>query len=279
MMDLARAKLRCTPMGARLWCGGGGGDGGYAERQAQLKAEQDAAIQKVNAQFGKGDGAPMYATSDAPAVWTMTSDTDAGGQQSVWQPGGQVRTITGYDTATRDANAAAREKLYGTISTDAEARLLDKLGQDRTKATRAANFQLARQGLAGGSAAIDQGSEILKAFQEGSLKARDSALAAGNGARAADEKTRVSLINNIRSGMAENDALSAAYSGMQNNANEARDQAMATDIGGFFSDLAILNNNVRYQQGMGSTLGRYGSSSPYGSASSGGFGGSITRGG
>lgn len=278
MIDLARAKLQCTPMGGRLWCGGGGGDGGYAERQAQLKAEQDAAIQKVNAQFGKGDGAPIYATTTTPGQWSMTSDTDSAGQQGVYLPPTETRTLTGYDTATRDANAAAREKLYGTISSDAEARLLDKLGTDRTKATRAAGFQLARQGLAGGSAAIDQGSEILKAFQEGSLKARDSALAAGNNARAADEKTRVGLINNIRSGMAENDALSAAYAGLQNNANEARDQAMATDIGQFFGDLAILNNNVRYQQGMTSSLGRYGSSGGYGSASTGGFGGGITRG-
>lgn len=278
MIDLARAKLQCTPMGARLWCGGGGGDGGYAERQAQLKAEQDAAIQKVNAQFGKGEGAPIYSVVSNPGGYQVTNESESGAQQGNFVPPSETRTITGYDTATRDANAAARENLYKTISTDAEARLLDKLGQDRTKATRAANFQLARQGLAGGSAAIDQGSEILKAFQEGSLKARDSALAAGNNARSADEKTRVSLINNIRSGMAENDALSAAYAGMQNNANEARDQAMATDIGGFFNDLAILNNNVRYQQGMSSTLGRYGSSSPYGSASTGGFGGGITRG-
>lgn len=217
-------------------CGGGGGsdDGGYAARQAQTKAEQDAAIARVNNVFGKGTGA------ESPA------------------------------------NLAGREQLYSTIGADSEARLLDTLGTDRTKAERNVRMQLARQGLMGGSADIDQGSELLEQFQKGSLEARNAATGASNSARANDEKTRVNLINNVRSGMAETDALSAAYAGLNNNANEARDAAMATDIGGFFNDLGILNNQIAYQKGVTNTTGRYAQPGIVSPASSGGFGGRIT---
>lgn len=236
MIDLLRAKLSCLPMGARLYGGGGGGDNGYSDRQAAMKADQDVAIRNVNDIFGKGLGAGS------------------------------------------DANLAGRESLYGTITSDAEARMLDQLGRDRTKATRGVDFQLARQGLAGGSAGIDQGRELLQHYDEGALKAHDSALAAGNDARSADEKTRLGLIGNIRSGMEKSDALSAAYAGMQNNAATARDNALSTNIGGFFDDMSLINNAARYRVGQQAAISAYPTPGGYGSATTGGFGGRITKG-
>jgi hypothetical protein len=272
VIDLLALKRSTLPMGNRLY-GGGGGDGGVAERQAQMKAEQDEAINAINAVFGKGLGAPVYRDIPGGSTW---SQDQYGNNVMVDTPA--TRVVESYDTAARDKNATEREKLYGTITSDASARLLTKLGEDRDKAERGTRFQLARQGLGGGSADIDQNSELLDRFNEGTLEAGNAALAAGNTARSADEKTRVGLINNIRNGMSQSDALSASFSALTNNANEARDAALATDIGGFFDDINNLNAQRQYQQGV--TAGK--SAFPSGggistSGNSGGTGGRITR--
>jgi hypothetical protein len=265
---------------------GSGGDGGYAKEQARMKAEQDAAIRRVNEVFGKGEGVPVYTSRTVQDMMPVGSYTPTYGGDS-WgdiatdaQMVAVPRTVTeqtGWDTATRDKNLAGREKLYSTIMGDAEARLTDRLGKDRSQAERQVRFELARRGLMGGSADIDQGREILEKFQEGSLEARNAALGAANEARSADEKTRVNLINNIRSGMAESDALSAAFAGMQNNANSARDAAMATNIGNFFNDLSVLRGQQQFQQGMDATRNRYRTPTGATSATTGGFSGRITE--
>lgn len=271
MIDLLALKRSTLPMGNRYY-GGGGGDGGVAERQAQMKAEQDVAIQQVNAIFGKGEGAPIYGTR---TVQTPMYDQDgnfAGYTQT------EERYVTGYDTAGRDKNAAERNALYGTITKDASARLLDKLGEDRKDAERGTRFQLARQGLAGGSADIDQNAEILNQFNRGSLEAGNAALATANNARSADEKTRVGIINNIRNGMAANDAISTAFASMENNANEARDAALATNIGGFFDDINNMNAQRQYQLGVQAGRTQFGSGGGVAtSGNAGGFGGRITQ--
>lgn len=271
MIDLLALKRSTLPMGDRKY-GGGGGDGGVAARQAQMKAEQDEAIAAINSVWGKGEGAPIYGTR---SVFTPSYDADGkptGGTST------DERYITGYDTAARDTNAAEREKLYGTITSDASARLLTKLGEDRDKAERGTRFQLARQGLGGGSADIDQNTELLDRFNEGTLEAGNAALGAGNSARSADEKTRVGLINNIRNGMAQSDALSASFAALTNNANEARDAALATDIGGFFDDINNLNAQRQYQQGLTAAKSAYPSGGGIStSGNSGGTGGRITR--
>lgn len=276
MIDMQAMKRRLTPMGDRKY-GGGGGDGGYAERAAAMKADQDTAIQQVNAVFGKGEGAPIYETRYRDEVQLSPSNGGDGSTQYVTVPV-PYQAIVGYDVAARDAAARARTELYGTITGDASARLLDMLGKDRQVAERGTKFQLARQGLAGGSADIDQNREILDKFNEGSLEAGNAALAAGNQARSSDEQTRVGIINNIRNGMAANDAISSSFAALENNANEARDNAMGTTIGGFFDDINTLNKERQYQQGLERTRSQFGGGGVSTSGNSGGFGGRITKG-
>jgi hypothetical protein len=248
VIDLLAMKRSTLPMGNRRY-GGGGGDGGYAERQAEMKAEQDAAIAEVNSVFGKGQGRPIYETRYRDVIvdpGSMSGDSSWTPATVYQQP---YEAIVGYDTAARDAAAAERDALYGTITQDASARLLDRLSDDRRVAERGTKFQLARQGLAGGSADVDQNAEILRKFNEGSLEAGNAALASGNSARSADEQTRIGIINNIRNGMAASDAISASFAGLTNNANEARDAAMATNIGGFFDDINRLNEQRQFNMG------------------------------
>lgn len=280
MIDLQALKRSTLPMGNRRY-GGGGGDGGYAERQSAMRADQDAAIAEVNTIFGRGDGAPIYETRYRDGTAWVTPASYNNNDEAVPGQREQIpyQAVIGYDTEQRDANAAERDALYGTITGDASARLLDRLAQDRAVAERGTRFQLARQGVAGGSADIDQNAEILRKFNEGTLEAGNAALASGNSARSADEQTRVGIINNIRNGMAANDAISAAFAGLQNNANEARDAAMSTTIGGFFDDINNLNAQRQYQQGMQSTRNRFlGGGGVSTSGNAGGTGGNITRG-
>jgi hypothetical protein len=249
--------------------GGGGGDGGYGARQDQMRREQDRAISAINTIFGRGQGQPIYGTRTVDGAPVQQLIPGGGGFTEV-TPERQESYVTGYNTRERDRNLAERERLYGTIRQDSEARLLDTLGQDRTRAERDVRFQLARQGLMGGSADVDQGRELLEQFQEGSLEARNASTASANDARAADENTRVNLINNIRSGMAESDAVSAAFAGLNNNATAARDSAMATNIGSFFDDISILRAQNQFRGGMDSANSRYGRGGWTSSATSGG---------
>jgi hypothetical protein len=273
VIDLLALKRSTLPMGDRKY-GGGGGDGGVAERQAAMKAEQDAAIAEVNSVFGKGEGIPIWATREVRTP-VVRSGPDGDYTDYITT---QERYISGYDPAGRDKAAVEREKLYGTITQDASARLLSKLAEDRGDAERGTRFQLARQGLAGGSADIDQNAELLDRFNEGSMEAATAALSAANSARSADEKTRVGIINNIRNGMAQSDALSSSYAALTNNANEARDAALATDIGGFFDDINNMNRQREFNLGQQAIQQRYGGSGGGAtSANAGGFGGRITR--
>lgn len=141
---------------------------------------------------------------------------------------------------------AGREELYGKIAADSKALQLDDLGRERGIAERDVNFDLARRGLFGGSRQIDSESEIGDQFNRGVLTADNNAQSVANDARMGDERTRVSLINSIRSGMDGADASSAAFNAMSANANQAEINAKNQNIGGFFD--AIRGSANQFQQ-------------------------------
>lgn len=227
-------------------CGGNkGGDGGAAQRKAAEDERQSGAISSLNRIFGMGS-----ATAPDKANYTKPR-AGAGGFLAPFFDGVPEFDQAGFDAAQSEFDASngkpnAREGLYSKIAADSKALQLDDLGRDRGLAERDVGFDLARRGLSGGSREIDTSREIGDQFNRGVLTADNNSQGVANDARMSDEKTRINLINSIRSGMSDSDATSAAFNSMQNNANQAANNAKTQNIGGFFD--AIRGSANQYQQ-------------------------------
>lgn len=145
-----------------------------------------------------------------------------------------------------------REKLYSKISKDATNTALNDLNKEKSITERDLNFMLARQGLSGGSRDIDVNKDVLDTYQQGVLKASNIGISTGNDARSADDRTRVNLINSIRSGLDQGSATQQAYEGMRNNASLAQDNANAVNLSGFFDAIKNQQQQAAYIQGINS---------------------------
>jgi hypothetical protein len=149
---------------------------------------------------------------------------------------------------------AEREALYGTVKEDAVKKAMTDLDKDKEKAARELNFMLARQGLSGGSADVDQNRQLTDTYQQGILKAANIGDSTANNMRSSDDKTRVNLVNNIRSGLDGGQASQMAYEGMKNNADLARTEANNANLVGFFNNLMNGWNSFQYGQNMNQVI-------------------------
>lgn len=262
---------------------GGGGDGGAAERKAEEDARQQDAIARLNRVFGASNAierpdraAFTKAARDGYMASYASDSTDA-----MWEPPqGEFFDAEGFNAALEEANRGAaeseanrqaREGLYGRIAADSKALQLDDLGKERQLAQRDVDFDLARRGLFGGSRQVDAERDIEDQYNRGVLTADNNAQTVANNARMADEKTRVSLINSIRSGMSDADASSAAFNAMQNNANEAANAARNQSVGGFFDAIRGAANQFQQQDAYEKAFQKYRA----GGGGDGSYGGSV----
>lgn len=161
---------------------------------------------------------------------------------------------------------AERERLYGTVRTDAVNKAMSDLDRDKVDNSRELNFMLARQGLAGGSADIDSNKRLIDRYQEGVLQASNMGDTVANTARTNDEKTRVNLINNIRAGLDGGTATQIAYQGLQDNIRNAQAEANALNLQGFFGPLMQGLQGAQYQTAYDDVIRRQKQKSGYGSA-------------
>lgn len=190
--------------------GGGGGDGGAAQRKTDEEARVAAAIATINDSMGVENG-----------------DTQA----------------------SKDA-FAQRQGLYSTISQDATNKAKVDLDKERAITERNLGFDIARSGLSGGSRDIDANRDVLDTYQQGVLRAGEMGNTASTNARAADDKTRVRLIDSVRTGLDSGSAVNQAYSEMRNNSSQALNDAAGANLTGFFDRLNNQVRQVAYDKGM-----------------------------
>lgn len=267
--------------------GGGGGDGGAAERKAAEDRRIAQAIKQVNAVFGIGQFEPVAVDQNA-----FMQEITGRGSQPVNAPQGYTlinkqgtktpsnslgvlsgRGVTtntqylfnkdGYDKAVAESvaeaerkNAAAkeeREKLYGKVATDFTNNSMVDLNKERDITARDLNFQLARQGLSGGSRDVDANAEVTDRYNQGVLRANNEGVKAANNARSADTSTRQKIVNSIQAGLTADQATQQAYEGMSNNAKAAADEASTASLAGFFDALRATQQQQAYNAGYGST--------------------------
>lgn len=144
--------------------------------------------------------------------------------------------------------------MYATVGGDTRNFFANQLEEDRAAARRDLDFYKARHGLVGSSQGIDLNTEFQRRYDRGLLDIANRADAASSGMRTSDERTRLNLINNIVAGMDQGTAMSSALTQLQNNAENARQQAMQGRIANVFADLLGGFTTARHNAGMQAAL-------------------------
>lgn len=229
---------------------GNKGDGGAAERKASEEDRVARAIAKINGVFGLADEGP------APRA-SMISRFPGFKGTMVESLGKMFGGSQGISAEQAAARMGERENLYSTIGNDATNAALFGLNKEKDVIERDSRFGLARAGLSGGSRDIDLNKDILDTYQQGVLRAGEVGVSAGNNARSADDRTRVSLINSIRAGLDEGSAQQQAYESMRNNSRSAQDAANGANLTGFFNGLKDVQREYQYNQGVQEATRKY----------------------
>lgn len=133
---------------------------------------------------------------------------------------------------------AGREGQYGQLSQAVRDRLNTQFQQQRGVATRQNKFALAKQGLTGGSAAIDAGRRLTREGQEGAINVERQAQSAGADLRAKDEQARSNLISLAQSGGNIGNAGQQTASMLQANLAGAQNQNLVNGLGDVFGGTA-----------------------------------------
>lgn len=133
---------------------------------------------------------------------------------------------------------AGREPQYAQFSDALRQRLNTQFGQQRQLATRQNKFALAKQGLTGGSAAVDAGRRLTREAQEGALNVERTAQGAGADLRAKDEASRSQLIALAQSGSDIGNAGQQTASMLRANLSGAQNTDLANRLGDVFGGTA-----------------------------------------
>lgn len=209
--------------------GGGGGDGGASQREAERQARIKAATEEINNIFNnkvKKTGTRQVADYDSEGNPIMRSET--------------------YDYWADGDPSNARENMYA--SQKAAVYDLNKAEVDRqaTQAERDNRFGLARVGLLGSSVDVDSNKELDRRTNEGLMRAGGIADQSAADFRVADERTRSNLISMAQSGIDTGTAAQMALGGLKANSDSVAQARAGATVGSLFNDLsqAYLLNQV-----------------------------------
>lgn len=242
----------------------GGGSDAQLQEQRRITAEQDSAIRALNQIFGVGDSNALvdrsqFATYKTPLTGALGRSL---GKMGMSRPMASETSFdqSGYDSALAAKTAelagvkAQRESNYETAGQDILNFKTPQLDKQREKAERNLRFQLARTGQTGGSLAQDQKYELNDNYSRGLADLTNQKEAAVNTARAADEQTRIDLINRIRSGMDQASAVASANAQTTSNIDSARDSALGQSLQDYFSGMGYLYGQNQQQQAYNNRL-------------------------
>lgn len=144
---------------------------------------------------------------------------------------GRVNAI--YDApdrvGQRDDFIAALRAQYG-----------DQLDRQKAVADRRLRFALARNGLTGGSAAVDANRTLGEDYMAGLVDAENRAQGAGAALMAQDEESRLALLQLVQSGMDAATAGSRAQSALRTNLERSRTGALTDSLGDVFGNTATI---------------------------------------
>lgn len=199
---------------------GGGGDGGSGSNQAEEEARKAALRRQIDSFYGYSDAGPTQAVPEG-MLGKIVSKIQADNPQP---PDATDATAA----EARTAMEAENTKLGGAT----RSYYTDQLKRQYDIAERNQRFQLARQGLLGGSPESDTQAEISSARDLGATRVDDAVTQAVTGLKTQREQERLNAINLVNAGGGES-AVSAAQAGLRN-AFASRASAQKADL---FGDL------------------------------------------
>jgi len=251
--------------------GGGGSDGGAADREAERQARIASGTEAVNALFGVGNQSQMVPTGEksigsyqrtnvttgsdgtlqntvetiSPEEYAAISKKSSGGildrLKALSSSGNEYKPVYNLLTESKPSTIAeakaARDKLYTTVGDDTRKYYSSQLAEDSESAQRQLEFQKARNGTYGSSQGIDLNTEYQKRYDRGLLDVANRADTASSSMRTNDEQARLGLISKVAAGIDQGSAVSSAMSQLQSNLDNSRNEAMTGRMGNVFSDL------------------------------------------
>lgn len=117
---------------------------------------------------------------------------------------------------------------------------MDDLNRQKGDTDRNLKFAMARNGLTGGSVAIDNARRVGEDYTRGVVEADRRAQGAVADLRSQDEQSRLGLISMAQSGLDATTASSRALSALQNNIQAGRATSTAQGIGDAFGSFANI---------------------------------------
>lgn len=169
-----------------------------------------------------------------------------------------VNRIFGFGSdAESQANKRGRELEYQKAAGATFGVNKDKLDRDLTKSERQLRFALARSGLFGGSADIDEHGEQQNAYDQGILQSRNLADTSAAKLRAADESAHLNMLNQINSGMDEATTLNNAGTELRNNIDQASANAQGQLLSNVFDNAALMYQQQQLQGGAKDAQNRW----------------------
>jgi hypothetical protein len=115
-----------------------------------------------------------------------------------------------------------RDGIYDTVRKDVYDLQASRLGERREDTLRKLRFGAARTGLTGGSVDVSNKGLEQREFGRALMDASNTAQSRADEMRANDERTRLNLISQMRSGLGSADATQSALATMQDNLTAAR---------------------------------------------------------
>ncbi len=242
---------------------GGGGDGGYAERQAAQERQKQQARNSLNVLFGvapTGDaGRPDPAQFTRPGTGGRNDDGTLSFTSPVLDQAAYDAALAEYDAMAEKAaaNRQALDGIYSGVRQNAFDAGRRRLDEQRQNAGRDLKFELFARGLNGGSVDVDQNALVGRVYGQGLTDLGAKADATRTQLRTGDEQTRVSLLQSIDNGMDQGSAISSALTQMRNNADRAASEATGTTLGDLFADAGLLYQQGRRSRGERTFIDQY----------------------
>ncbi len=256
---------------------GGGGDGGFAERQAAEEARKSALRRKFSSLYGIDS--PEAATPPDRSKFITGYAQQPSGYDTEGGPAYHLAPVyddTAYQAAVDAAKSggdaiakAAREamaKEESELETANRSYYTDELNRRYEKARRQNRFGLADRGLLGGSQQVDSERELALDNTLGASRVEDEVRGAVAALRNQREAERLNAVQLVNAGAGE-EAVAGAQAGLRralDNANSMRKADIASDLfAGVTDSFAGANNallgQLAYQQYRDKLRSFYGS--------------------
>jgi hypothetical protein len=126
----------------------------------------------------------------------------------------------------------------------------NKLDEAADTTRRNLRFGLADRGLIGGSADIDANALESRQFSKALVEASEAAQGQADTMKANDERTRLNLLGQVRSGLDEQSATQSAFSQMQSNADQARQFNNYATVDRYLQTAAPILQQQQVQAGV-----------------------------